>query len=273
VYDTSNSGLPDNVVHSIAIDAVGNKWIGTYNGGLTKFDGTTWTVYNTSNSGLPNDFIHSIAIDRSGIKWIGTYLGGLAKFDGSTWRVYNRSNSGLPNSLVMSIAIDRSGNKWIGTSGGGLAKYDGTTWKVYNTSNSDLPSDNIWPLAIDSLGNAWVGADGISVYKEGGVVSVKETQKSNLPEGFALRQNYPNPFNPTTIISYQLPIAGKVNLTIYNLLGRKIKTLVDSFQSAGEHSIVWSATSDANNPMSSGIYFYRLKTRERIVQKKMVLVR
>jgi ligand-binding sensor domain-containing protein len=53
VYNTSNSGLPDNYVYAIAIDGQGNKWIGTLGGGLAKFDGVNWTVYNTSNSGLP----------------------------------------------------------------------------------------------------------------------------------------------------------------------------------------------------------------------------
>jgi ligand-binding sensor domain-containing protein len=58
---------------SIAIDAQGNKWIGTLTKGLAKFDGVNWTVYNTSNSGLPYDYVHAIAIDKKGNKWIGTY--------------------------------------------------------------------------------------------------------------------------------------------------------------------------------------------------------
>ena len=52
-YNTSNSGLPNNSICSISIDSVGNKWIGTFGGGLIKFDNTIWTVYNTSNAGLP----------------------------------------------------------------------------------------------------------------------------------------------------------------------------------------------------------------------------
>jgi ligand-binding sensor domain-containing protein len=74
--------LPNNYVYAIAIDGEGNKWIGTYGGGLAKFDGVNWTVYNTSNSGLPSVFVRAIAIDGQGNKWIGTDLGGLAKFDG-----------------------------------------------------------------------------------------------------------------------------------------------------------------------------------------------
>ena len=72
VYNTSNSGLPDNMgSYSLAIDGSGNKWIGTHVG-LAKFDGTNWTVYNNSNSGLPDNSVRSIAIDGSGNKWIGT---------------------------------------------------------------------------------------------------------------------------------------------------------------------------------------------------------
>ncbi len=114
VYTTFNSELPSNEVHSIAIDEIDNKWIGTREG-LAKFDGTNWTVYNTSNSGLPGNYVIPIVIDGSGNKWVGTWDNGLAKFDGTNWTVYKTSNSDLPDNNVLSLAIDGSGNKWIGT--------------------------------------------------------------------------------------------------------------------------------------------------------------
>jgi hypothetical protein len=83
VYNTSNSGLPDNDVETIAIDEKGNIWIGTgiiCCGGLAKFDGTNWTVYNTLNSNLPYDWVSTILIDKQGNKWIGTSGGGLAVY-------------------------------------------------------------------------------------------------------------------------------------------------------------------------------------------------
>lgn len=96
---------------------------------------------------------------------------------------------------------------------------------------------------------------------------------NSFPESFSLGQNYPNPFNPTTIIRYQLPVASKVKLIVYNLLGQKIKTLIDSFQSAGEHSLVWDATDDKNRTVSSGVYFYKMETNKMSYQKKMLLAR
>ena len=260
--------MPNNNVTSIAIDGSGNKWIGTYDGGLAKFDGTTWTVYTTSNSGLPNNEVISIAIDGSGNKWIGT-SGGLAKFDGTTWTVYNTSNSGLPNNNVNSIAIDGSGNKWIGTSGG-LAKFDGTTWTVYNTSNSGLPYNNVNSIAIDGSGNKWIGTygGGLAVYKEGGVTSVKEIPNKNIPEAFTLFQNYPNPFNPSTNISFSLPAKSFVSLKVYDLLGREVATLAAQEMSAGNHALQWNASK-----MPSGVYFYRLKAGTFTQSKKLVLLK
>ncbi len=82
------------------------------NGGLAKFDDTTWTVYNENNSGLPANSIYCIAIDSTGNKWIGTWEG-LVKYDDTTWTVYNEIyNSGLPGSVITAISIDDNGNKW-----------------------------------------------------------------------------------------------------------------------------------------------------------------
>ncbi|MCK4654679.1 MAG: right-handed parallel beta-helix repeat-containing protein [Candidatus Cloacimonetes bacterium] len=88
-----------------------------------------------------------------------------------------------------------------------------------------------------------------------------------------LHQNYPNPFNPETTISYQLPENGKVELTVYNLKGQKVKTLVNEVLPAGEHSIVWDGIDDNGKSVSSGIYFYKLKTENHEETKKMILMK
>ena len=100
-----------------------------------------------------------------------------------------------------------------------------------------------------------------------------EEGKNQLPQGFELQQNYPNPFNPSTTIQYSLAKSSFIKLNIYNLLGQKIRTLQNSFQTAGEHSLVWDATDEKNNPVVSGMFFYRLEADNLILQKKMVLVK
>ncbi len=90
----------------------------------------------------------------------------------------------------------------------------------------------------------------------------------NTPSSFSLSQNYPNPFNAQTTISYALPKAGQVSLTVYNVMGQKVATLADGIQQAGEHRIIWDAT---NTP--SGIYFYRLKAGEMSMTEKCILLK
>ena len=169
VYDTSNCDLPNHWINAIAIDDLGEKWIGTgtpqwNEGGLAVFDNNNWTVYNTSNSGLLHNCITSVAIDMNGTKWIGTGFSvgvmwggaGLATFNGSNWVNYNTSNSQLPSDIVNAIAIDGNDTKWIGTTNG-LAIYDGSNWVVYNTSNSSLPGNYITEISIDGNDTKWIG--------------------------------------------------------------------------------------------------------------------
>ncbi|GAB4337463.1 MAG: hypothetical protein Kow0037_20260 [Calditrichia bacterium] len=90
---------------------------------------------------------------------------------------------------------------------------------------------------------------------------------------FELYQNMPNPFNPTTIISYNLPKSGDVELTIFNLLGQKVKTLVNGHQDAKLHRVEWDGTNEVGEKVASGIYIYRLKTAENVAVRKMILMK
>jgi len=88
-----------------------------------------------------------------------------------------------------------------------------------------------------------------------------------------LMQNYPNPFNPTTTINYQLPVDSKIELAIYNLQGQRVKQLVSDQLSAGQHSVIWNGKDKNNKQVSSGIYFYKLKTGNFEETKKMILMK
>jgi hypothetical protein len=89
-----------------------------------------------------------------------------------------------------------------------------------------------------------------------------------VPSAYSLAQNYPNPFNPVTQISFALPKVGLTNLTVYDLLGRRVATLVQGSMSAGEHSVTFDA-----NRLASGIYFYRIESGRFTATKKMVLLK
>jgi len=93
------------------------------------------------------------------------------------------------------------------------------------------------------------------------------------PEVFSLHQNYPNPFNPVTKLRYDLPENGHVNITIYDMLGREVKTLINQTQDAGYRSVIWDATNDYGKPISAGIYLYQIQAGEYMRTKKMVLLK
>ena len=102
---------------------------------------------------------------------------------------------------------------------------------------------------------------------------VTTAEKTPLPQSFVLHQNYPNPFNPSTTIRFDLPADADVSLVIYNLLGRKVRTLVRGEVVSGTHEVVWDTMDETGSPVPSGIYFVRMATAGRSMIKKAVLLR
>jgi hypothetical protein len=100
-----------------------------------------------------------------------------------------------------------------------------------------------------------------------------QPQKMAIPQRFTLSQNCPNPFNPRTSIRYALPQDAHVRLTVYNVLGQKVATLVDEPQSAGYKTVWWDGKDAEGDEVSSGVYFYRLTAGEFSEVKKMLLVK
>ena len=96
---------------------------------------------------------------------------------------------------------------------------------------------------------------------------------NQLPHAFNLYNNYPNPFNPVTTIRYDLPEDALVNITIYDIMGRIVRTLINSQQNAGFKSIQWNATNDAGSPLSAGLYLYKIQADNFVQTRKMVLLK
>ena len=94
-----------------------------------------------------------------------------------------------------------------------------------------------------------------------------------IPTSFALHQNYPNPFNPITTLRYDLPEQATVNIIIYDMLGRQVRTLINQTQDAGYKSVIWNATNNQRNPASAGVYLYHIHAGEFVQTRKMVLLK
>ena len=110
-----------------------------------------------------------------------------------------------------------------------------------------------------------------SAFHENILASYNDTE--SLFKTFMLYPNYPNPFNPTTTIRYNLLQSSLVNITIYDMMGRKIKTLINQSQDVGQRSIVWKATNDFGHPVSTGIYLYQIHAGDNIQTKKMIFLK
>lgn len=140
----------------IAVDTLGNKWVGFRRIGAGRWYNGNWTLFKPSNSILPDSNIRAIGVNKAtNDVWIGMNNGGAAKYDGSNWTVLNTGNSGLPTNTVYSIAV-HNGVVWFGTTGG-LVKYTGSGWTQYSTINSGIAGDTINEVAIDGNGIVWAG--------------------------------------------------------------------------------------------------------------------
>jgi hypothetical protein len=123
-----------------------------------------------------------------------------------------------------------------------------------------------------------VSLDGINLAGgDGSLINfVARTNSSEvmvIPGDFALHQNFPNPFNPTTEIRFDLPEAGNVNLSIYNLMGQKIRSLSSEMMTPGYHAIIWDGTNDMGSQVSTGMYFYAIQSSEFQATKKMLFLK
>ena len=154
---------------------------------------------------------------------------------------------------------------------------------IWGDMSSLLPPDYSAWLYIPSLFSAVnmfdVTSEEITLELPDNIYIIISTQYLSLsdilglPTEFALHHNYPNPFNPVTTLRYDLPEQANVNIIIYDLLGREVRTLVNTTQDAGFKSVIWDATNDYGKPVSAGVYLYKIRAGEFVQTKKMVLLK
>ena len=148
---------------------------------------------------------------------------------------------------------------------------------------ADLPSEVTFFLGLANLPGTSMDPELLNVvcgYPDEDSPVVVETNALSLDENltiptqFALHQNYPNPFNPSTQISFDVPDGSElVRLNIYNILGKKVSTLLNNVVNPGKHKVEWNAKDNEGNPVASGIYFYELSSSSFTARKKMLLIR
>jgi len=136
-------------------------------------------------------------------------------------------------------------------------------------AHSTYSADYCWTGALHEIAiyNKALSDDEILFLFDKGVVSV-ENDNAQLPKAFSLLQNYPNPFNPGTRISFDLPKESRVQIKVYDMLGKEIALILDEVKPAGKHNIAFDGTN-----ISSGIYLYRMEAGNQVLSRKMVLLK
>lgn len=222
--------------------------------------GNSWELKKT---GLPKTRIMSLAINKSKLFAATSDSGVYFSSDqGNSWI---SRNIGLSNLRAQKIFFVKD-NLLVSTWGGlYISNNFGESWNSFNDGLENIVANS---FTIDDS-NIYVGTNFGGVYKRK-ISEIITHIKSVLPTTYKLEQNYPNPFNPETTIEYQLPTPGLVTLTVYDLLGREVATLVNEFKNAGSYNYQFSIL---NYQLASGVYFYRLQSGSYSETKKLVLVK
>lgn len=214
------------------------------NRAVIKFDLNPWIATNT--------FVNTLDFDKPVTTPTSLTKVPLKNEVELSWNSIDGSGSGIKNTNIF------------------MANNDGpyTLAAVSDSTSARIPVEpnilyKFYVLSQDNVGNSEEEPKQVME-----IITGVETDKAELPEEFELNQNYPNPFNPATVISFGLPEKGKVELSVFNILGEKITKLMDQELSAGRYNIKWEAAGYA-----SGIYIYKLTYKNQQYLRKMLLLK
>ncbi len=245
-----------------------------FSGGLRKFDGSTWSRYTLGGKPLPKFNQSSVVeCDKESNVWVGhkgwLQPGGLSEFDGTNW--FNDTSSLFAFPIIRSMKFDRYGRLWFA---GGLDTSEVVVYNAqsrvfltgYSNTNSPLlTSTTVYSVAFDREGNAWFSSpEGLSELKYASNVSVQGViaEKPSL-------NAYPNPASTYTTLDYSFSNNTKARLTIYDILGREIRTeLIEPNSGTSKQHLVLNTSG-----LPSGHYFFSLTSGGQSLTRELVIER
>ncbi|MBC6365639.1 sensor histidine kinase [Algoriphagus sp. AK58] len=208
---STDDGLALDAVNCALLDSRGHLWFGTNGGGVSRYDGNTFTNY-TSSQGLVGNTIRSIWEDSKGNMWFGT-ITGVSRFDGFSFTNYT-VKEGLADDVVFGIAEDNDGNIWFGTGGGGVSRFDGQSFTTF-TKKDGLAENFVIAVAKDQKGNLYFGTNG------GGMSRFDGKSFTNFSESDGLAGNRVRSFGMASDGSIWI---GTIGSGVSRFDGEKFKT-------------------------------------------------
>ena len=247
-------------------DAV-NLWIFDNDSALSSYGHiSSWDVSNVTNmSGVfsnYNNFNENISFwNVSNVTSMSAMFYGAKKFNQniSTWDVSNVTNMG--QMFFDADSFDQ----------------DISSWEVSNVNNMenifDIVTSNLSDENKCAIHNSWSEKTTAWIYDWSTFCSLNNNSMNETPKTYNISQNYPNPFNPITTLQYELPEDSFVDVTVYDMLGNVISNLINTNQSSGYKSVQWNATNNQGEPVSAGVYLYKIQAGDFVDTKKMILLK
>ncbi len=282
-YTSANSPLPVASLNCMAPRTGGKMYLGGYNT-IYILDNGVWSTMDLAASGLSTDDIYDIAFDHNNYMWLATD-NGVYRYDGTTWTSWTEANSNIAADHVTSIAFGNADTVFIGAHNtqtfpyyGGISVYNGTSWTSYLQGSSPIPHYQVENIEIDTLGNLWIltQSEGITVYKNGGVAGfdcIDLSLQACAPTGI-IENNissdqsitvFENPFFSTTTIEFNLSGTKNVSISIYDVIGQKVKNIPANNLQSGKNRIEIDLSS-----LNSGVYFFTIKSNENLQAVKLI---
>ncbi len=283
VFGSQEGPLPDPGIHALAVEESPNDtsymvWVGT-GSGLMKYDGQNWENFKIDTDST--SWVNAITFENGGITfdngilYVGTESGVFGIYNNGTWNIFNMSDAYNPNNSVVDIKIDANNNKWIATYEEGLYYYDGTQFISHNTENSNIPSNHVQSIDVsrsnDSI-HVWLSANytGLTLFSKASVTGIEDHPVYPKELGLEI---YPNPIGYNTTIQFRIPPMGKrkmnvATISIYDLQGRKITTLLHENKTSGNYSFEFQP---GIFHLVKGTYLLRLETGSYHILKKVII--
>ncbi|MBS1494800.1 MAG: T9SS type A sorting domain-containing protein [Bacteroidetes bacterium] len=280
IYKTTNAGLNwknvfetgSNIINSIHFINSTTGYFYNYKWSYSPGNPSYYMIYKSTNSGDNWNSIYyetNLNTVAGSVKFISSDIG----YRNLGGAVYKTLNGGLNWFPILNYS-DGTEIKILPNSIIYLGSYkstnNGVNWTVYETKVQTIKDIQY----INNLTGFLIGGNGGAILRttDGGEIisSVYGITSNEITDNFSLHQNYPNPFNPSTVIRYQLSVAGFITLKVFDLLGKEVAALVNEKQNAGSYSVDFNST-EFNLP--SGIYFYTLNAGEFKETRKMILIK
>ncbi|MBN2414004.1 T9SS type A sorting domain-containing protein [candidate division KSB1 bacterium] len=269
-YTEENFWIYANKINTITTGPDSMVYLGTEGDGVNRLkmdpvDGITsashinWTwsgLFDPEGDKLASDSVYSIYIDVNGYQWYGTDHGVSLHTSFDTlddWDVYT-TQDGLAHNFVQAICKDKEGVMWFGTKAG-VSIFDGSNWQTF-TQADGLAGNEVFDIETDTDGSIWIGTNaGVSHITDGSSVVLNNFTE---PDYRLNIRAYPNPFNMRATIEFTLPRSGQVSISVYNILGQQVRSLLKGHCHPGLNSLYWDGTDNRGITVDSGIYFVTL---------------